>query len=220
VNANGGGESGARVRKQRPSRTEPIRDYATLFTPGTTGATSVDRPDDFTAAIGGGVRAAYSVIDDYIREGQRVAAELAGRVGPAGGGDGISFLRDVVEAATGLGISSERGGANQGGKRLPVVEIERGAGTLALGYARLPGVGRDRRVEITPLRTAKGESLVTVSAEASLVADEVLVLAASPPVELDPAPYYGFVLDEADGQPLAVVVLRGGTRDREMERRA
>lgn len=93
-----------RVRRPRLERTAPVRDY--FRTLGPRGSRNANAPasDDVDDTIARSVRSAYEVVDRYVREGQRVASELAaGPYGPLRAGfDAVALaprlLEDVVEA--------------------------------------------------------------------------------------------------------------------------
>lgn len=93
-----------RVRREDPERTAPRRDWYQAFGQGsqqtdTDGASSgADGMfGDWQSVIEQGVRMGYDVIDSQIREGRKVAEQVAGRMpGAASSTDSARTLRDGI----------------------------------------------------------------------------------------------------------------------------
>lgn len=86
---------GKRIRRPRPERTEPVRNWSTMFG-------GAPRPDDAPAAgmadvVQRSVDLAYRVVDEYVRQGQRAAQRLSGR-----GGGPETMASDVQDASAHL----------------------------------------------------------------------------------------------------------------------
>ena len=75
-----------RVKRPRPERTAPIRNWSTLFTPPGSAATSGDDPPQgrrvdaasIADAVSRSVDIGYRVVDEYIRQGQKAAQRMSG----------------------------------------------------------------------------------------------------------------------------------------------
>lgn len=74
-----------RIRRSRPERTAPIRDFSGVFSQGAnekrTGAKATDGSTSGSTsgdAVNDSVRLGYSVIQDQIRRGQRIAQQMSG----------------------------------------------------------------------------------------------------------------------------------------------
>jgi hypothetical protein len=81
-----------RVRRPRPERTEPIRNWSTMFGGAPTGdaAPATGMAD----AVQRSVDLAYRVVDEYVRQGQRAAERFTGR-----GGAALPSTGDMQDAA-------------------------------------------------------------------------------------------------------------------------
>ena len=80
------------MRRPRPERTEPIRNWSTMFGGAPTGdaAPATGMAD----AVQRSVDLAYRVVDEYVRQGQRAAERFSGR-----GGGAIPSTGDIQDAA-------------------------------------------------------------------------------------------------------------------------
>ena len=85
--------NGKRVRRPRPERTEPIRNWSTMFggAPNGDGAPAAGMAD----VVQRSVDLAYRVVDEYVRQGQRTAERLTGR----GAGGALPSAGDMQDAA-------------------------------------------------------------------------------------------------------------------------
>lgn len=90
-----------RIRRPEPERTAPDRSPSGVFrtASSSTGDSSTGNPSEETSAkgpletIGRGVREGYRVVEDYLREGQRVARQINRRqYGPRQMGDDLQSL--------------------------------------------------------------------------------------------------------------------------------
>lgn len=83
-----------RVRRPRPERTEPIRNWSTMFGGAPDGDAAA--PTGMADVVQRSVDLAYRVVDEYVRQGQRTAERLSGR---AGGGAALPTSSDLQDAA-------------------------------------------------------------------------------------------------------------------------
>jgi hypothetical protein len=104
-------DDGERLHRRDPVRSAPIRDLATAFrdgdswgkgAPNGTAAADGDSCDGSLGdVISSGVALAYRVINDQIRQGQRVAEQLSDQYYPPGAGrDAMEVGEKLVQAST------------------------------------------------------------------------------------------------------------------------
>ncbi len=149
-----------RVRRPRPERTEPIRNWSSMLggVPNGDGAPATGMAD----VVQRSVDLAYRVVDEYIRQGQRAAERFSGRNGAA-----MPSTGDMQDAATQMTRFASDGMR---------IWLELLGMTTAGGTPVMPGFGAP-----PPTRAAEPPAAVTTDATTTRVR---LALSTRRPVEV------------------------------------
>jgi hypothetical protein len=194
------------VRKPAPERTAPQRDYwQALGAPGISEGQASGIGDDVQGIIAEGVRAAYAVFDEYLREGQRLASEIVDQVGDAaaatisgvGSGRTTTMLGGVLEEWFG----GRRVGGAAKASMVPIIELSGQPGGLALGHAVVHDVA-----DLSPPTVDLLEPAAVTRTEAAVVHEDALVVALAIAIDQVSGTHYGIVRG-AGQRVLAVVML-------------
>lgn len=222
-----------RARRPEPPRDHPIRAFSTLWTEAAsrlaTSTEGIDNTDDGAVqCIERGVRNAYSVIDRYISEGQRVAGELGRSYAEVGlGGEGgqeiqarwLQLSGELVSSWFDLiGLMSEsliplRDGAEAHGSReaapagsptetAPEVVFEVASGTpVRLSANITPGAQKFSLVASPARHQQDATSLLTFDVQTSHQSSTVVVRARIPG-DAASGTYIGNVVNDHTGEIL------------------
>ena len=205
-----------RLHRQEPARDRPIRDFSTYARTHGLGG----RPAPGDDPISQGVRLGYSVLDEQMREGQRLAERLRGR-GPAGAAPvdfgalierALNIYRDIgalaFAATEALARNPGLGGRPAAASPEPPPQAAAPGFTLDVRSSRRVSIKLDlrpgaRAPRVGPLQAAFGEApaIAGVGLEGETLRLDI--------ADEQPAGVYNAVVDDADsGEPAGTLTVR------------
>ena len=230
--------SNDRLTRPKLERTGPIRSFSTVFTaPGEQTPSGERGPDrGFRDAVSRSVELGYRVIDEYIRQGQRVAETISRRSSPpeaatpdfqALGGNLARYTSEIMAVWLGMADAAMRGTGTYAAAPPPSTAGDT-PGPDAADDGIQPAVrvtvesSRATEVSVTLRRNAAGRTLAVHALRAAdpdaprltdvtVVAgsrDEPVTVRIRVPADHPSGTYTGLIVDDRNSEPCGTVTVR------------